>query len=768
MTATSWPTRTTAETAGRSRAPTRARRATLAPDPPDRRRRQPAAGDPRARRLDAEPRRARAGPAAAAAGQRRHVGRLDRRGRRRARAVHPRRRQPAPGARHRRRRCRTTTRASPTTRCGRCTTTRCATRRTTAPTGTAYQTVNQRFADTLAEVAPDERDRVDPRLPPAARARRCCATSGPTSSSASSSTSRSRRSSCSCGCRGAPRSPPGSPAATSSASSGRSTPPTSTSCATSCSGAAPRVGSYPISIDVDELEAVAAGRATRQRSNRYRTRLGEPEVVLLGVDRLDYTKGISQRLRAYQSLLDDGTLDTERCVMVQVATPTREGVEHYQNERREIEQLVSEINGVHGRLGYPAIHYLYQSLPLDELVALYRTGDVMLVTPLRDGMNLVAKEYVTTRLDGDGVLVLSEFAGAADELTDAVLVNPHDERGAARGDRHRRRDAPPRAPGADGPPARGRARQRRADVGRALPRRPHRPRRASGDGARRTSTTRRASPRTARDAGRGRCSSGSTSTACWRRSSPTPTTPRCCPGCSTPSPSWPTSHAGRRRVRPHRRGPRPLRVPRPRRDLRAARHGAARRAHGRARPTTSRRGCERLAALAADAADQAGDGAWVEVKPASVVLHVREAQPEHGARSAAELQRQAEDVTGAHVLPGHGVVELLTRATSKAMAIAELRAELGGARRRVRRRRPHRRGGVRGDRRRRLLDPRRPRRRPPPATASPARPRCSRSSSALGQPLSHPSVADATCCRQAPTTTDATRMRQNRVGCSGR
>ena len=159
--------------------------------------------------------------------------------------------------------------------------------------------------------------------------------------------------------------------------------------------------------------------------------------------------------------------------MVQVATPTREGVEHYQNERREIEQLVSEINGVHGRLGYPAIHYLYQSLPLDELVALYRTGDVMLVTPLRDGMNLVAKEYVTTRLDGDGVLVLSEFAGAADELTDAVLVNPHDERRAARGDRHRRRDAPPRAPGAHGPAARGRARQRRAGLGRALPRRPH-------------------------------------------------------------------------------------------------------------------------------------------------------------------------------------------------------------------------------------------------------------------------------------------------------
>ena len=253
-----------------------------------------------------------------------------------------------------------------------------------------------------------------------------------------------------------------------------STPPTSWPSATSCSASSRTVGSYPISIDVDELEAVAAGRATRQRSNRYRTRLGEPEVVLLGVDRLDYTKGISQRLRAYQSLLDDGTLDAERCVMVQVATPTREGVEHYQNERHEIEQLVGEINGVHGRLGYPALHYLYQSLPLDELVALYRTGDVMLVTPLRDGMNLVAKEYVTTRLDGDGVLVLSEFAGAADELTDAVLVNPHDEKAlreaivtAVEMHRHERT-------GPDGPAARGRAQQRRAGMGRAVPRRPDR------------------------------------------------------------------------------------------------------------------------------------------------------------------------------------------------------------------------------------------------------------------------------------------------------
>jgi len=207
------------------------------------------------------------------------------------------------------------------------------------------------------------------------------------------------------------------------------------------------VGAFPISIDVEEFATIAAGRATRRLYSQYRARLGEPEVVLLGVDRLDYTKGIGLRLRAYKSLLDDGTLDAERVVMVQVATPTRQAVEHYRDERREIERLVGEINGVHGRIGFPSLHYLYRALPLDELVPLYRTADVMLVTPIRDGMNLVAKEFVATRLDGDGVLVLSEFAGAADELTDAVLVNPHDPEAmreaimtAVEMHRHERRD----------------------------------------------------------------------------------------------------------------------------------------------------------------------------------------------------------------------------------------------------------------------------------------------------------------------------------------
>ena len=189
-----------------------------------------------------------------------------------------------------------------------------------------------------------------------------------------------------------------------------------------------RVSHFPISIDVGDFELMASGRAARRRASEIRTRLGEPEVILLGVDRLDYTKGIGSRLRAYGKLLDDGRLDPQHHVLVQVATPTREGVEMYQEERREIEQIVGEINGRHSRLGFPVIHYLYQLLPLDELIPLYRAGDVMLVTPFRDGMNLVAKEYVAAHVDGDGVLVLSEFTGAADELRDALLVNPHDER----------------------------------------------------------------------------------------------------------------------------------------------------------------------------------------------------------------------------------------------------------------------------------------------------------------------------------------------------
>jgi trehalose 6-phosphate synthase len=127
-----------------------------------------------------------------------------------------------------------------------------------------------------------------------------------------------------------------------------------------------------------------------------------------------------------QELLAEQRIDPTEVVMVQLATPSRERVEHYQRMRGEIEQVVSRINGEYGRVGHPVVHYLHQSVNRKELAAFFSAADVMLVTPVRDGMNLVCKEYVACRHDLGGALVLSEFAGAAAELTSAFLVNPHD------------------------------------------------------------------------------------------------------------------------------------------------------------------------------------------------------------------------------------------------------------------------------------------------------------------------------------------------------
>ena len=147
------------------------------------------------------------------------------------------------------------------------------------------------------------------------------------------------------------------------------------------------------------------------------------------MDRLDYTKGIERRLRAYGELLDEERLDADDVVLIQVAEPSRSNVNGYADIRSRVEQLVGEINGTFGTMTRPAVHYSHRSHGFDELIALYRLADVMLVTPFRDGMNLVAKEYVATRRDLTGTIVLSEFAGAANELGEAVLVNPYDIEG---------------------------------------------------------------------------------------------------------------------------------------------------------------------------------------------------------------------------------------------------------------------------------------------------------------------------------------------------
>lgn len=190
-----------------------------------------------------------------------------------------------------------------------------------------------------------------------------------------------------------------------------------------------RAHAFPISIDAAGFEELARSEPVAQRSAEIREALGNPRKVFLGIDRLDYTKGIYARLRAFSELIAEGHLDVEDAVFVQVAVPSREQVEQYRILRDEIDRLVGRINGDLGRIGRPAISYLHSSYPREEMAALYRAADIMAVTPYRDGMNLVAKEYVACKFDNEGALVLSEFAGAADELRQAWLVNPYDING---------------------------------------------------------------------------------------------------------------------------------------------------------------------------------------------------------------------------------------------------------------------------------------------------------------------------------------------------
>ena len=150
---------------------------------------------------------------------------------------------------------------------------------------------------------------------------------------------------------------------------------------------------------------------------------------MLGVDRLDYTKGIRHRLKAYEELLRDKAVSPPTVTLMQVATPSRERVDAYRLLREEVERTVGRINGEHSVLGSTAIHYFHHSYPKDEMAAMFVAADIMLVTPLRDGMNLVAKEYVTCRNDLGGALVLSEFTGAWHELHQAFICNPHDIEG---------------------------------------------------------------------------------------------------------------------------------------------------------------------------------------------------------------------------------------------------------------------------------------------------------------------------------------------------
>ena len=193
-------------------------------------------------------------------------------------------------------------------------------------------------------------------------------------------------------------------------------------------GEASRLGVYPIGIDPSMFQTAAR---TSEESLTRMMGLPDDTRVIIGVDRLDYTKGIPNRLRAFASLLDHHRDLHGDVTFVQISNPSRTRVPEYAREREIVEQLTGEINGIYSEGGWVPVRYLYRHYSQETLAAFYRDADVNMVTPLRDGMNLIAKEFVVSQVREPGVLMLSSLAGAAAELTDAVIVNPFDIDGMA-------------------------------------------------------------------------------------------------------------------------------------------------------------------------------------------------------------------------------------------------------------------------------------------------------------------------------------------------
>ncbi len=186
-----------------------------------------------------------------------------------------------------------------------------------------------------------------------------------------------------------------------------------------------KVAGFPIGIDAEKIESLANSPPVERKVKQIRDRLGT-ELLILAVDRLDYSKGILERLQAVERFYERHPERRGKVVFAQIAVPSRARVEEYRAIKRSIEEAVGRINGRFTEDGWAPIRYLYRSLPLNSLIAHYRAADVAMVTPLRDGMNLVAMEYVASQVDGEGVLILSELAGVAELLPDAFQVNPFD------------------------------------------------------------------------------------------------------------------------------------------------------------------------------------------------------------------------------------------------------------------------------------------------------------------------------------------------------
>lgn len=188
---------------------------------------------------------------------------------------------------------------------------------------------------------------------------------------------------------------------------------------------------FPIGIDVDEFTALAWSKEAHDVYERMRKEYSRRR-LLLGVERLDYSKGLPQRLKAFRELLKKYPENLKIATLIQIASPSREALDTYAGLRQELESLCGAINGDFGDLEWMPVRYIHRNVARKRLPGLYRAADVALVTPLRDGMNLVAKEFIAAQDRADpGVLVLSRFAGAAEQLREAILVNPYDTFGTA-------------------------------------------------------------------------------------------------------------------------------------------------------------------------------------------------------------------------------------------------------------------------------------------------------------------------------------------------
>src|SRR6184192_4795308 len=187
-----------------------------------------------------------------------------------------------------------------------------------------------------------------------------------------------------------------------------------------------RVGYFPIGIDFDSFENGAKSDTVEQRAQRLRDTFPHCQLIL-GSDRLDYSKGIPERLRAFRTALERHPELRGRVVLIQIVVPSRVEIPRYHEFKERIDRLVGDINGRFSTSTWLPVQYHFRCLDREDLLAHYRACDIAFVTPLKDGMNLVAKEYCACRIEEDGVLILSQFAGAAEQLKpDALLVNPYD------------------------------------------------------------------------------------------------------------------------------------------------------------------------------------------------------------------------------------------------------------------------------------------------------------------------------------------------------